>query len=1120
MQLFSITSNDKHLLFEELIKKIRARPTNETLILVSNQLMVRHLRVHLQNKLTGFAPRIVPLESWLEELSISGLNPQNRPAHILDPVDERPLFLENWIRSHDDTRIKKFTGTQSVKIISDIIGDLHRARLPLNQLLAEIKKQGSTNNSDFGYLLEQYGNKLQSLNWIDREQLPALNFHPLPFLLRESQIIIYETGFLFESQKDGLERIFSGIKLSDQHEISSFQYEPDEAGTGVTPNAWFQDKSISMGFPFTNKFLHIETHPDIITTKLSENEQLSEDELHSLDSDAFHIDIKHNPRAELTEALRLIKWSISHKKPGESGSKFSDYIILAGNLQQYQPYAEALSAKFEVPVYVTRGPARSSHPIIRRFSLLLSLGLNDFQIDDIYQIFADNQFKLPQLEDDDENATPNIRSFCHFCRIYNLRTLQEATERIEDISSRELHRISTDKAFDNEESRKQAISKVEKNISYYLDVIRVLEHFRKSYPTGVNPLSSWVKWGQELIDRQNNLGSSTANQARQDLLILLQNILDTHERLHISRQLSTDEFVEIVKVALESDRESPEDNPGAVLISDATYFGETQDTTTFLLGLNEGSFPRPVKNDFLHFRYQQELNLLFRDRNPDPFLEARYHLQRQLDNAESLYISRPMTLGNGKTIGSSLWQDLLYIMNLYESSIPDDWRWPVIPLNVTLSVFENNLFIGESVSSAVSQMWNQPSKEPAKLVAAIEWERQHSEKMGMYDGTLTDTGNPDWDILSKRNVDDWWQRKIYQGYFPSSISKLDEYSGSPIDYFFNRVLRLEPIARYRDDAESDVKGIILHQILQDFYTADSAYAQNHTKLVDPVHDSFDLARARMDEITEQIFNEYDDRLGHPDSPFPASLRNNMKRILSGFLKYEKNRLELFEYEIAQRFKPASFFENSGFSMEYYWEFDIDIPDIPVPLRLKGFIDRIDWDPETQRAIVFDYKSGGYSIKNFKNETSQGLSFQLPVYGLALIKNGVKSFVGAYYYLPIEGAQSQISLKQFFGDIDLLNQEKIYWRGKKKSDFKGLLDTSEVRNFLEIIIRENVTNMLHLMHRGTFHLPLNGEKKYSDYKIISRYQSLVQEERLRLEKSRDTNSGLSRYYYPKEILSVD
>ncbi len=952
--------------------------------------------------------------------------------------------------------LKNLPELNPVNIISDIIGDLHRACLPLNQLLAEIKKQDSPKNSDFGYLLEQYGNKLQSLNWIDREQLPTLNFRLLPYLLRESQIIIYETGFLFESQKSGLERIFSSIKLSDRYEITSIQYEPDEAGTGVTPNAWFQDKSITMDFPFTNTFLRSESHPDVLTTGLSENEQLSADDLHSLDSNVFHIDIKHNPRTELTEALRLIKWSVSQKKPGEYGSKFSDYIILAGNLQQYQPYAEALSAKFEIPVYVTRGPVRSSHPIIRRFLLLLSLGLNDFQIDDIYQVFADNQFKLPQLEDDDENATPNIRSFCHFCRTYNLRTLKEAIERIEDISSREIQRISTNKAFDNEKSRKQSVLKLEKDISYYLDVIRVLEQFSKRYPSGINPLSSWVKWGHELIDRQKNLGSSAANQARQDLIKLLQKILDTHERLNITRKLAMDEFIEIVKVALESDRESTDDKPGAVLISDATYFGETQDATTFLLGLNEGSFPQPVQTDFLHFRYQQELNVLFLDRNPDSYLEARYHLQRQLDNAESLYISRPSTLGNSKTIGSSLWQDLLYIMNLDELSIPDDRKWPVLPQNITLSAFENNLYIGERVTSSVSKLWDQPVKEPATLVAAIEWERLQNGKMGMYDGALTNTGKPDWDIVSKRNVDDWWQRKIYQGYFPSSISKLDEYSGSPIDYFFNRVLRLEPIAHYRDDAESDIKGIILHQILQEFYTVDSTYARNNTKLTDPVYDSFDLAQARMDEISEEIFNEYDGRLGHPDSPFPVSLQNNMRRILSGFLKYERKRLELFEEEISQKVKPASFFENSGFSMEYYWEFNIDIPGISVPLRLKGFIDRIDWDPYTQKAIVFDYKSGGYSIKNFKNETNMGLSFQLPVYGLALMKSGVKSFVGAYYYLPVEGAQSQIGLKQFFGDIDLLNQDKIYWHGKKKSDFKGLLKASEVRDFLDIIICKNIT----------------------------------------------------------------
>lgn len=1118
MQLFSITSNNKHLLFDTLIKRVTSGDIGDTIILVSNQLMVRHLRVKLQNELHGFAPRIVPLESWLEELAISGLNSKNRPNYVLNPTNERPLFLENWIRSQTEQRIQKFTGSQSIRTISEIIGDLHRAGLSLDRLLLEITKSASgKKNTDFAYLVEQYGKKMQSLNWIDREQLPSLDFAPPSWLLKQKQIIFYETGFLFESQKSGLQHVFMSLKKWEDYAVCSLQYEPDEAGTGITPNTWFREQSQSVGFTFQKKFISDDQEKNVLAVRLADNEPLSEHELQITARDRnLHIETKHSPREELTEALRQIKWSIAQKKPGEFGSDYSDYVILAGNLPEFQPYAEALSLKYEVPVNVTRGPARNSHPIIRRFLLLLSLGINDFQVDDIYQIFADNQFKLPQLEDDDENTTPNIRNFCQFCRKYNLRTLAEAQQRLPDISEHETRRIQEDPFYEDKESRGKKLEEWERNRAYYEKIIGVFDRYRKQFPSGSFSIQKWTEWANDLVLHQKNLGSPTANEARQDLVKILEKILETHTKLNIIRPLPMDEFIEIVKVALESDRETTKDNPNAVLLSDATYFGETQDAITFLIGLNEGSFPQPLKNDFLHFRHQKELNQLFQDKNPDSYLEARYHLQRQLDNTRNLLISRPVNLNSGKTIGSSLWQDLLYVLNLDDPAIPDDWKWPKIPENVTTSHFEETLFSGEGLQSAVNEIWAQNQPDPAKLVAAVEWERQKTDAMGMYDGVLTCTGNTEWDIIAKQNVKTWWQRKTAHDYFSSSISKLDEFSDSPLDYFFNRVLRLEPIARYRDDAESDVKGIILHHILQEFYTPGSECAVHHTSLVDPGSDAFEAAQSRLDEIADNIFDEYRDRLGYPDSPFPASLQNNMRRTLHGFLKYEKSKSELFDDETAQRLKPACFFEDSPYKMEYPWALDLKITHLNVPLRLNGFIDRIDFDPETQRAIVYDYKSGSYSIKNFIKETNQGLSFQLPVYGLALLKNGIKSFVGAYYFLPVEGAQSQIGLQQFFGDITFLKGDKIHYGKRLKSDYKGLMSKQEIQSFLDKIVAEKITNIVHLIYNGIFHLPLNGEKKYSDFRIISRYQPLVQEERLRTEQEQET----ARYFYPKEIMNID
>jgi ATP-dependent helicase/DNAse subunit B len=1122
LQIVSIISHNKHDLQKELIERSGNRPIQETLILVANQLMVRHLRRILQKSLSGFAPKIMTLESWLDELAEISFTDEERPDQILSPKQERPLVLDDWIRNHTDKRITRFRGSQSIDIISNIIGDMRRAGLPLNSLIREVEKEHAVQkNPDFAYLLKEYEHMLQDRNWIDRELLPLKISKVPPIFLKEQQIILYELDYVFESQKAGLKKIFS--QLGDKS-VVHIQYEPEGNFFPVTVTNWLQESAKKRGWPYQKNQL-AQTDVSRISQKLKDNEILSDGELYTaLKAKRLHIESYHDVRTELVEVLRRIRWNVAQTVDGEIGSLFSDYAILVGNLPDYQALAANLSEQYEVPVYCTRGPILGSHPIVRRFMTMLSLELNDFQIDDIYQVFADNQFKLSELKEDNEMVTPNIRSFCQFCRKYNLRNLSEAGKRLEHIVERGLRQIDDDKVYRDEQRRLKDRKELLNNAEYYKKIIHILEHYRKQFDISQKKkLTDWVTWGKEQIQQQQNLGSTVANQARQDLENVLDNVLLTHERLGLHPDLKMGDFIEVVMLALEGERESNPDQPDAVLLSDATYYTDIHDKITFLLGMNEGAFPRPVKTDFLRFRYQKEFNALLRDRSPESFMEARHHLQRQLDNARKLYLSRYRVSGQSQVIGSALWQDIAHILHYEDNTIQDKWAWEKLPVDIITSGYDWRRYQAGQVNLSVYDWWNTSQEHTHhQLVAAIEWERSHRKCMGIYDGVMQpwDLGS-EFQLHIQNQVESWWQRKVsMDGSYRSSISRLDEYANSPLEYFFNRVLRLQPLAQYHDDAESDVKGSILHKILQEFYTPDSRYALANKILVDPAREDIGRAQKRIAEIADNVLDEYSDQMGYPDSPFPSILRESMLRILNGFLKNEQSQQDLLREDIWEVMRPATFHSGSSYTMEYHWEVPLEIDGIDEQVVLNGFIDRIDTDSSGKKAIVYDYKSGSGGIKHFDEDIIKGLSFQLPVYGHALLANGVDRFAGAYYYLPVDSGQNKIEWKGFMGDLDFYRSEMVYnQRGKNKlkKEYRGLMPMSEVRSFLDELLNTRVAQIINLVRKGVFNLSVIGQKPYSDFKMITRYNRQIQNERRRIETElQKREQAKKRYYLPLEL----
>ncbi|TVQ14517.1 MAG: PD-(D/E)XK nuclease family protein, partial [Balneolaceae bacterium] len=891
-----------------------------------------------------------------------------------------------------------------------------------------------------------------------------------------------------------------------------------------------------------------------------------ENALRTITMEMAFADDDHHPPTDSETGHPEISESGPHQKCSARPPMYSDYVIMTGNTNRYRPLVKALAAKFGIPVDIRPADPMISNPVVRRFIRMLELETLDFSIDAIYEIFADNLFTLPGLKIHNEEKAPNIRSFTQFCRRYNIRLLDEAGQRIADVK-KELQRRRDETTPDDidYEKTERAYERNRREMDYYEEIVGLLQDFRlREYRAKQQLLSERVAWALSMTDAQKNLGSDEAYIARNRFSEMLSSLLDTYRRLGLDPDLDQEQFIRLVRIAGGEAREKAVGYPNGVLFCDITHFPLTSGKKVFITGLHEGGLVTSENMDFLRFRYQKELGRLLRGNKPEAYLKARFHLLRHILRSSRITLTRPLFSGNQKVIGSVIWQDLLHSLGLDEkeirapgANIPnstlDSGSRDMVPGNAggqgsageqaavskqpaasemstagdlagnrdafphgtrdgtghrkpaiwCLDEHERDRMRSESITHTAEHYYALYNNDHPGLLAAICNEREDPSRIGAWDGVLAAFENPGLKAQAEANVRAWWTRELQrnENRLPLSISRLDEYAGSPLDYFFNRALRLQPLEQYLDDAESNVKGLIVHSILQHFYTPGSPHSK--TGMVHPSHD-LPKARLRLQEITENVLNEFENQLGYTDSPFPDLLRTNIRKLTDWFLRVEAG---IHENLNEDTYLPASFVAEAGMGMEYRWTFSRSWNGTDV--LMNGFIDRIDVHPGLGKAVVYDYKTGTY-VKTYQ-DIIDGMSYQLPMYFLALREKGFESLGGAYYKVPIGRKASDVEADYHFGSVDVLGNYAgaLHPRNKKR---KAFMPDEELNRVLSDV-EKRAEWIVDALRNGVFNQSLTGRLKWSDFNAISRYSNNVQKLREQTEREEAKRAGvaLNRFY---------
>lgn len=241
---------------------------------------------------------------------------------------------------------------------------------------------------------------------------------------------------------------------------------------------------------------------------------------------------------------------------------------------------------------------------------------------------------------------------------------------------------------------------------------------------------------------------------------------------------------------------------------------------------------------------------------------------------------------------------------------------------------------------------------------------------------------------------------------PFSPTRLETFATCAFKYFADRVLGLrEP----QEKKEFRDMGDLLHKILERFYTE---AAEAGTK------DAFNrLSKMLEEEIARS-----------PLSYLPLYRRKICEAVMSrALLLFAGNEKELS----ARRALTPKYFE---------YKFDgLKVGSPYEQILVKGVIDRIDVDPETQKALVIDYKLSKREVP-IRQKLSEGMELQIPLYLLAarrILKLDVAG--GELRFLRTAGSEGlyRESEKPLLG---LSSRKAAY----TEEEFEGMLHETEKR----------------------------------------------------------------------------
>lgn len=805
-----------------------------------------------------------------------------------------------------------------------------------------------------------------------------------------------------------------------------------------------------------------------------------------------------HPRAEVEQIFQAIKRMVADSS-GELS--FDHFVLILSQYERYRPIVEHMSDRFDVGVSFSMGAKLIGDPAVSRLRTWLYLGLNGYALDDLLQVFGDGVIPLAHTNDDDW-ISPNLRTFSRFCKKYNIRTAEQLNNELDRAIVREVRNRNDTIRRRGGDPDLEPTDFEERHGTFYRSLRDSIMQLQSDYMAGTQPLSRWFSWVSDRIESLGTLKSAELMAGLERLAQAAQTGLAMVSRVGFDPPTDGGTFIETFDALLDGSLPVTQ-HPGRILVGQANGLSCLSGKKVFILGMTDTGFPESADSEDLFTSLDDDTLRWVRSREHDPLETAAAwlaHVSGSSDELSFCYSSDEATDLSMPSVFVTDPQIFLPWLDVESHQPAEDGRcfdkldWMLRHRKA-------------SWDPAVDKIDEPDLANLSRHVASVARLRESPDKISVWDGVLSEV-ETEWSSTAHRVFAEALTNLKKDGMMRLSVSQLDDFAQSPLEYFFRRVLHLKPPLEYIDEAEMNQKGTLLHLILDRFYSETARYGE----LVDPKLDA-DKARIRISKIAVDVFAEHPEDLGNPDTPFPNLLKKQILKTLDGFIEAEHTGLKQIDDTVSDTVRPASLHNSEAKVTEVPFEFSMDVDGEQV--LVSGFIDRIDSSADGSMKVIYDYKTGGdASIKIF-DQMNAGLSFQLPVY-LSATKKDSGSILAGYYHIQLSKVGKDIQLKGMLGDVGLTSIKPAQLKHKNN---KGLKDRDALQMFLTKLQEERIKPIVRLLKSGRFHQSLTEPSEYSDYARMSRWSASVNELRkLTLVQGQDIQSVLGRYYVEAPILA--
>ena len=241
--------------------------------------------------------------------------------------------------------------------------------------------------------------------------------------------------------------------------------------------------------------------------------------------------------------------------------------------------------------------------------------------------------------------------------------------------------------------------------------------------------------------------------------------------------------------------------------------------------------------------------------------------------------------------------------------------------------------------------------EKSRFITQLEVEKQlkHTLTHEIYNAVLPETAYKQMVIPKSESVMLRLKEITEKGFSPSALTS---YIRNPIDFYFQKILRISEVEEVEENIALNTLGTIIHETLEALYTPFIGKFLSENDIVG----CFKLLDAEVLKQFKLIYKEGEIKKGRNLLAFEVAKRN-----VSNFLKVE---LECIKNGDAIKI----------LYLEKACERILEHPSLPFPIKIAGKVDRI----EERNGIIriIDYKTGKVEKTNVTLKSWRGLTEEI------------------------------------------------------------------------------------------------------------------------------------------------